>query len=246
MKERAVTMDAEAVRATLASRKTQLRIPIRGASGAFWDHAGYRPVVDEGGRVYFVDADTGVRALHGDYAHRPVGPLGARGDRMWVRETWSTDALTVYPCPSAWYRADFNKHDDPVNGEHTRHCTAARTGRPVADCYACAMNGRRFRWRPPLVMPRRMARIVLEVTELRVQRLQEITEGDVRADRARELPLQEGEPGAWWSADLWAGAALHARDPIAAYRKWWDRTHGRRCPWENNGPVWAYSFRRLA
>jgi hypothetical protein len=107
---------------------------------------------------------------------------GKAGEVVWVRETHSVEALTVYPCPRAWYRADFDFDEfdmcggDPNN--HIRGCAAAETGVADAACIACAMNGGRFRWRSPRYMAKRMSRITLRIESVRVQRLHDITDAD--------------------------------------------------------------------
>lgn len=77
------------------------------------------------------------------------------GDRLWVRETWADN---IPGCPNGiTYRADHidPKGDGPAN--------------PI-------------KWRPSIHMPKKAARIWLEVTNVRVERLQEIN----NADRLKE------------------------------------------------------------
>lgn len=113
-----------------------------------------------------------------------LGPFGGKHDTLWVRETHSVEALTVYPCPLAWYKADFDKYELAAlrNGEHGRGCSWYMTGRPQADCITCAMNGAKFRWRSPRFMARRLARFTLKTIDIRVQRLKHITDEDAIAE----------------------------------------------------------------
>lgn len=97
------------------------------------------------------------------------------------------------------------------------------------------------RWSPSIHMPRAASRITLLITDVRVQRLQEISEDDAKAEGVRVLPLQSGS-GAWWTADVDAGAPLHSRDPVDAFRKLWDSINGKRATWASNPWVWALSF----
>lgn len=86
------------------------------------------------------------------------------------------------------------------------------------------------RWRPSIHMPRWASRISLEVTEIRVERLQEITERDA---------LAEGiDPG----TSICDFAATPARDDFA---RLWDSINGERAPWSSNPWVWCVSFRRV-
>lgn len=78
-------------------------------------------------------------------------------------------------------------------------------------------------WRPSLHMPRWASRITLEVTEVRVQRLQDISEEDARAE----------------------GVEPHHDDPRLDFRALWDSINRDRAPWSANPWVWCISFRRL-
>ena len=78
--------------------------------------------------------------------------------------------------------------------------------------------------RPALFMPRVASRIVLEIIDVRIERLQEISVGDA---------LAEGfAPG---SVD----------DPVVAYRAVWERINGEGS-WEADPLVWVVVFRRMA
>jgi hypothetical protein len=101
-------------------------------------------------------------------------------------------------------------------------------------------------WRPSIFMPRWASRIQLEVMEVRVQRLQKISDDDERAEGVRKLPLQEGVAGAWWTADVSAGIDLQSRTSQGAFRKAWDSINGKRAPWSSNPWVWVISFKRVA
>lgn len=89
------------------------------------------------------------------------------------------------------------------------------------------------RWRPSIHMPKWASRLTLEVTEVRVQRLQEISEDDARAE-GPELWIDEG-------------GRRTQRNPKTAFRILWDSINGERkgCAWEDNPWVWSVSFRRF-
>lgn len=98
-----------------------------------------------------------------------------------------------------------------------------------------------IRWRPSIHMPRLASRITLEITGVRVERLQEISEADAVAEGCARLPLQDG-PGAWWSADVDAGPALHGRTARDAYRLLWESINGPGS-WGENPWVWVIAFK---
>jgi len=189
--------------------------------------------------------------------HRLACPHGVPGDRLWMRETFSTDARSVYPCPPVWYRADFGKNDDPSDGEHSRGCDAGKTGQPVAECFACAGG---LRWRPCLFMPRKLSRITLEITEVRVQRLQDISEDDAMAEGVR---VPDAATAKQDTVDTYGMTPYRA-----AFACLWDGINGKAetmlnddgepvlddhdrpikiAPkaWATNPWVWALTFRRL-
>lgn len=163
-------------------------------------------------------------------------PVGAV---VWVREEWSPDGTSVYPCPPVWYRADF-EGDDPVrasalpNGEPRsvplcRHAGAC--GTRAGDCLTCYAYEHSFRWRPALTMPPRHARTRFTIVAVRTERLQDISPEDafregvwaaVRAQRDRatipEARAREGETAQsifrWrWEAQYRTGPNAWSANP---------------------------------
>jgi hypothetical protein len=88
-------------------------------------------------------------------------------------------------------------------------------------------------WRRGNRMPRWASRLTLEITDLRVQRLQQISEEDAMA---------QGAPPVLVPPD--GGSAPH----VEGFRDWWDRNAGGRpgWAWADNPWVWALTFRRVA
>ena len=82
-------------------------------------------------------------------------------------------------------------------------------------------------------MPRWASRTTLEVTDVRVQRVQEISVQDVKAE------------GVWWQDILWPNHNARSKF-IPRFRKLWDRINAKRgFPWDANPWVWALTFRRI-
>ncbi|HET7229988.1 MAG TPA: hypothetical protein VFJ16_08305 [Longimicrobium sp.] len=154
-----------------------------------------------------------------------ASPFGAPGDRLWVKEIWAcTRELNgcsvkgmIAASDSIWYRASI-----PEFGA---------TG--ILACHG--------QWRTPVSMPRCASRLTLEITGVRVERLQEISEAGARAEGITVLPLQDAtDPSAWWES----APGLHqARTPQAAYLKLWDsfapKGHGS----SDNPWVWVTAVR---
>lgn len=88
------------------------------------------------------------------------------------------------------------------------------------------------KWRSPRTMPRWASRILLEITDIRVERLQEISNEDVGLEGVR--------------GDYYPDVA--ANDPHSAFIYFielWDSINGKKHPWESNPWVWVISFKRL-
>ena len=83
------------------------------------------------------------------------------------------------------------------------------------------------RWTPSIYMPRWASRITLELTDVRVQRVQEISHKDALAE------------GVEYDVSKSAGA------PLPRFQKLWDSINAKKHPWSSNPWVWALSFRRV-
>ncbi len=82
-------------------------------------------------------------------------------------------------------------------------------------------------WIPSIFMPRWASRITLEITNIRVERLQEITEEDARAEGC-------GFSGPGSSTPRWN------------FQQVWGSINGKKHPWESNPFIWVISFKRMA
>jgi len=154
----------------------------------------------------------------GDYTGSGVRcPYGVPGDRLWCKETWSK--AKSCNCSDIFYRAD-----GEVSGKQT----------------ALSYIERERTWRPSIFMPRWASRITLEVTDVRVERLQAISDADVIAE------------GIGYDADgyCWSDESAPSRgqpltiNPIDAYRWLWESINGAGS-WDANPWVWVVSFRRI-
>jgi hypothetical protein len=114
-------------------------------------------------------------------------------------------------------------------------------GESLIYAYRATDDHRLGPWRPSIHMPRVASRITLEVAGVRVERLQDISEADARAEGTAELPGQHGEPAAWWTADVGAGPRLHGRTARDAYRFLWEQINGPGS-WDANLWVWVIEF----
>ena len=98
------------------------------------------------------------------------------------------------------------------------------------------------RWRPSIHMPRWASRITLEVTGVRVERLQAITEADAVAEGLENHGGGE-LADAWWPEH--DGLAQAGATPREGFRVLWEAINGPGS-WAANPWVWVVSFRKLA
>ncbi|MBK3465820.1 hypothetical protein [Pseudomonas sp. MF6776] len=209
-KDRPILFSAPMVRAILDGRKTVTRRPVKGLKTNF-------PVVAAAdGTPLRTGAcwDIGGPILH--------CPFGKPGERLWVRETWYCDHDEVM-------RGPYLKPDD-LNVSEARDdgtlvyaadgLTPYEADQPV--------------WKPSIHMPRWACRILLEITDVRVERLQDITCEQAVAEGVHRGPLRE-----WCASD--EGGACH-KYPVPAFRDLWQSVGG---DWEANPWVWVVEFKQV-
>ena len=106
----------------------------------------------------------------------PYEPPYQLGDIIYVRETW------IEECGKYYYRADYDSdYLDPcetLSGGYPASC------RNHPGCDGCMATSTRIHWHPSIHMPKEAARIWLKVTDVRVERLQDITEDGAKAEGA--------------------------------------------------------------
>jgi hypothetical protein len=108
---------------------------------------------------------------------------------------------------------------------------------------------------PGMYCPRGLSRITLEITGVRVERLQAITEEDARAEGVSPIGEDIGcpcegedeEPGPHIPACSWSheGIDPYAEPHRAAFAVLWDALNGKRAPWASSPWVWVVEFRRV-
>ena len=138
-----------------------------------------------------------------------ICPYGIPGNQLWVRETWQHN---IGNGPPIIYRADHGAAQSVYEAD-------LATG-----AWKVAVSG----WRPSIFMPRAASRILLEITDVRVQRLQEISEGDARAEGVTPNAFEQ-------TSDNWGGVL---------YRRLWEQINGPGS-WDANPWVWAITFQML-
>jgi hypothetical protein len=156
-------------------------------------------------------------AVDDNRTHLLKCPYGQPGDRLWVRETWADN---IPGCPNGiTYKADHidPKGDGPAN--------------PI-------------KWKPSIFMPKAAARIWLEVVSVRIERLQEITEDDARAEG---IIFEEAMEFSGWRPTYNDPDGSNAWPNYkGAFNFLWDSLNAKRgYGWDSNPFVWAISFKTL-
>ena len=216
MREHPIIFSTDMAKAILEGRKTQTRRVIKKAihefkssKGLFREIAGaVLPAMESGWIAWYPGNSEGLAEFtKQQYKKGFPCPYGQVGDRLWVRETW-------YYYGGDEYMYQQNPKDVLYKSGH------------IAD----PETGMVFipKWRPSIFMPRWASRITLEITEVRVERVQEITEEDAIKEGISPEEHPFDAPPAMRFAILW--------DSINAKRGY---------SWESNCWVWVLSFRRL-
>lgn len=215
VKERQILFSGPMVRAILDGRKTQTRRAVKFREFHPSDTPGYDWTF-RGTRRGSPRSGTWQDLRHAQLLD--LCPYGKPGDQLWVREGWANSVTAKGVCCVA-FRADNSGrlllcHDEGEGDE-------AGLGGPAEPWLELV------KWKPSIHMPRWASRLTLEVTEVRVQRLQDISENDA---------IAEGAQCAGFPASL---------SNRGAFAKLWDKINGSEgyCHWGANPWVWAVSFK---
>lgn len=210
MSSRGIIMQGESVRAILAGRKTQTRRLVT-------------PAVPDGRALRIIPWDD-ARSVLTSACFVPIRPGPEDADAgLGVRRFRSVPGSILY----------------------VKEACKVYTGNGIRIVYAADETrvpgiDTRGLWGSPLFMPRARARLWLRVTRVRIERLQDLTEEDARAegiDASKPLPARiNGKAG-----------TVQFMGPDAtrkAYAALWDGFHGKKSPWSTNPWIWAVTFER--
>lgn len=222
VKERPILFKPEMVRAIRNNTKTQTRRIAKGRDGEL-PPAEFVRINQVGPWFHF--ENTRQSAAERDQ-FGPVlkmwtirCPYGQPGDRLWVRETWGTDARLNGLPPSALFT---------VEGGNPVYYRADGKQPELLDT-----------WRPSIHMPRAASRVLLEITAVRVERLQDISESDAENEGVEVLPgRHKGNPTYrdYHDADFFCYLAKES------YATLWDSINGEGT-WAANPWVWVVEFK---
>lgn len=235
MTDRPILFSAPMIRAILDGRKSQTRRIIKLPTKGVYEHpqmGGWEASTVGGGAAFTIERD-GSRKPAPERPcvwHQTTGdvvvPRFAKGDRLWVKETWlpdpsrDDDAWDDWECsPVEFDGCGLKPSMVPPALRHPGNVIFAADPKWTIDG---------LRWKPSIHMPRWASRLTLAVTDVRVQRLQKITPADAIAE------------GIWAPANSMT-IDCETRDPRDDFRALWNSINGPRS-WEANPFVVAVSF----
>lgn len=206
MLERGMIFNAEMVRAILDGRKTQTRRPVR------------FPVLDKNLGCELAGNELAGELSAGNYLN---SAFGKPGDRIWVRETFRVHSRAI-DVATLVYKAS------------VRNSWTEQTHRvPVSVCNKPATPEK---WTPSLHMPRWASRILLEITGVRVERLNAISEENAASEGVAQFR------GGFWKhyQPGWTQHQLSARGSfVTLWKSIYDEES-----WQSNPWVWVIEFKR--
>lgn len=219
MKDKPIIMSAPMLRCLMEGKKTQTRRIMKPWFGKkhptlnLKEHGdsniNYSGRFDDPGSWGYPYAEDGAAdiAIGDSYWANMFCPYGSVGDLIWVRENFCKNEMGGDP--AVFYAADGYKKFPSL---------------------------RKLKWKPSIHMPRHSSRLTLEITAVRVERLQGISTQDAAAEGLRMC-----SNGYWWHSEpesqFWA-----AMNPIQAYEFLWGDIHGYES-WQANPWVWVLDFK---
>lgn len=252
VKERPIIFSAEMVKAILDGKKTMTRRVIKSDISAY-DH----------GHIIKQSSDKS-REGSACFFNKPVGcmvtssklvkcPYGKIGDHLWVREAytvtgWNCDDGSVY----IKYLADgheqyFDNETDEMEcaidslvASVCKELDKRKVPMLNDEAYDCSLDENKPRNRSPMFMPRFASRLLLEITDIRIERLNDISDEDAVKEGLRILPASGRyvvSPG-----DQYFGSASH--DAVEVFSWLWDSINAKKgYPWSSNPWVWVVEFK---
>ncbi|HDW1350522.1 hypothetical protein [Klebsiella variicola] len=218
MKERGMIFNGEMVRAILDGRKTQTRRIMKPQpepcprGGHWWPSNVFKTMLHVEDEMQ--NGKGGWGGLVGDAC-----PFGDVGDRIWVRETWAEAGASAPDLKL--YRANYPEH--------------------VPSIYENVPPAEEIRWTPSIHMPRWASRILLEITDVRVERLNAISEEDAEAEGIDMEALYDSQD----CYDCIADHNMTGRPTVTgAFKYLWESIYGED-GWKANPWVWVIEFKRV-
>lgn len=229
MTERGMIFNGEMVRAILDGRKTQTRRIVKSQRvGDGWSvKEAQSPLTARHTHDWWLP--TGTRP----YSALPGCPYGVVGDRIWVREAWAEAGGSAPELKL--YRANYPAH--------------------VPSHYENVPPAEDIRWTPSIHMPRWASRILLDITDVRVERLNGISDADCIAEGIIPVPKDRVDDHQFWRDYRLSGdGTFCVHTPRESFESLWKSIRGKSFDheedtgpgsWQANPWVWVIEFKRI-
>jgi len=221
VKERPILFSGPMVRAILGGRKTQTRRVVKPQPPKEFLTGDVAAITN--GERWSLSKMPGRKAWHPDPHPGILCPYGQPGDRLWARETWGAhfmwNGVPPAQIPNDGRTCLFYKADGAI----VRGCESSQV----------------TKWRPSINMPRWASRITLEITGVRVERLNKISETDAAAEG---IAIRRSAYGIY-ECKLPDGKTHFDDSAVDLFRKLWESING---PGSFDSRwVWVLEFRRI-
>jgi hypothetical protein len=221
MKERPILFNTEMVKAVLDGRKTQTRRVIKPQPKHYDNNipgltSGCMGLIHKGQKYSIgYPADFSYKMLVEQHS-----PYGQVGDRLWVRETWQRECDGDGSFVNYLYKADEEDLSD------------------WSDYYTGEIG---MKWKPSIFMPREASRITLEITDIRVERVQDISSDDADAEAfGGNYPSDDFPDIFYGDRERWSHLSIPECFGIL-----WDSINEKRgFGWDLNPWVWVVEFKK--
>ncbi|WP_277561093.1 hypothetical protein [Acinetobacter beijerinckii] len=219
MKERPILFSTSMVKAILNGTKTQTRRVVNKAPTTEINH---RLIALDNGWNWQVDQQGIVPTMHREIDNPMVCPFGQIGDRLWVRETFCYGRIDEFDAEHPEDRSLYVDQDaSDKNYQRAVH---------KQWCLENNVDIEEVVWKPSIHMPRWASRILLEITNIRVEPLKDISNEDAKA---------EGFDYSTHPSAIEMGYSIGAK---TNFRITWEQIYGQN-EWNKNPWVWVVEFK---
>jgi hypothetical protein len=231
-RERPILFSAPMVRALLDGNKTQTRRVVKPNLGPYWNPVVglYNPIViDNGG---YEAPGQEIFGASDESQGRKV-PCGQPGDRLRVRETFLAYGRWVTRYSEKKGRDEWHFIDMTRECDRVYQYAADAPAVPLAKARGGALPA--WYTRPAIFMPRAASRILLEIVSVRVERLDDISEADARAEG---VTIENHHMAGYCAGE-------YLPPSVRAFRDLWESINGAGS-WEINSWCWVVEFKWVA
>lgn len=207
--ERPILFQTDMVKAILEGKKTQTRrtkkLDLINECPVCWMYKGTTPTLNPDTHVFGrLNKDDKVI-----FHHKVKSSYGKPGDLLWVRETWLKLDRDHVITNQFSYKANGDAETEDLRKDYIK-------------------SGRKYQWKPSIHMPKSAARIWLMIEDIRVERLQDISEKDARAEGVKR--------GHWPFEESWGRSG---------FIDLWEYINGHNS-WHQNPWLWVIKYRILS